>query len=150
MLATPGGQGLGAQRARYALVPHAGDWQADGMVLREAQAFEAPLRALATEQRAGTLPARWSFVTMTPDAVAISAIKRAEAGEGLIVRLYNPGDQPQETALTFGPPLADVREVRLDEEPLEDAERGEIAVNGREARLTVSAGQIRTLRCSFR
>ena len=94
MLATPGGQGLGMQTARYAILPHAGDWQNEGSVLREAQAFEAPLRALPMEQRDGDLPASWSFVHVMPDAVAISAIKRAESGEGLIVRLYNPGDQP--------------------------------------------------------
>ena len=126
MLATPGGQGLGMQTAHYAILPHAGDWQSEGAVLREAQAFEAPLRALPAEQRDGDLPASWSFVHVTPDAVAISAIKRAESGDGLIVRLYNPGEQPQETALTFGAPLADVREVRLDEEPLDDDGQGEI------------------------
>jgi alpha-mannosidase len=148
MLATPGGQGLGMQTARYAILPHAGDWQAYGAVLREAQALEAPLRALPAEQRDGDLPASWSFVHVTPDAVAISAIKRAESGDGLIVRLYNPGDQPQETALTFGAPLADVREVRLDEEPLDDDGQGGIEFSGNEARLTLRAGQIRTLRCT--
>jgi alpha-mannosidase len=150
MLATPGGQGLGVQTARYAILPHAGDWQTEGAVLREAQAFEAPLRALPTEQHDGELPASWSFVHVTPDAVAISAIKRSESGEGLIVRLYNPGDQPQETVGAFGAPLADVREVRLDEEPLNDDRRGAVKFSGNVARLTVQSGQIRTLRCSFR
>jgi alpha-mannosidase len=150
MLATPGGQGLGVQTARYAIVPHAGDWQTEGAILREAQAFEAPLRALPTEQRDGDLPVSWSFVQVAPDAVAISAIKRAESGEGLIVRLCNPGDQPQETVLTFGAPLTDAREVRLDEEPLDDNVRGGVAFSGTEARLTMRAGQIRTLRCTMR
>ncbi|HEY7021396.1 MAG TPA: glycoside hydrolase family 38 C-terminal domain-containing protein, partial [Ktedonobacterales bacterium] len=148
MLATPGGQGLGVQTARYAILPHAGDWQTEGAVLREAQPFEAPLRALPMEQRDGELPASWSFVRATPDVIAISAIKRAESGDGLIVRLYNPGDQPQETALSLGAPLVDVREVRMDEEPLDDEGRGEIELSGNEARLIVGAGQIRTLRCN--
>jgi alpha-mannosidase len=148
MIATPGGQGLGAQTVRYAILPHAGDWQTDGAVLREAQAFDAPLRALPTEQHDGDLPASWSFVQVTPDAVAISAIKRAESGEGLIVRLYNPGDQPQEAALAFGVPLAGVSKVRLDEEPLDDDGRGEIEFSGNGARLSVGAGQIGTLRCN--
>ena len=34
MLATPGGQGLGMQTAHYAILPHAGDWQSEGAVLR--------------------------------------------------------------------------------------------------------------------
>jgi alpha-mannosidase len=150
MLATPGGQGLGEQTARYALLPHAGDWQTDGMTLREAQAFEAPLRALATEQRAGAHPASWSFVRVTPDAVAISALKRADSGEGLIVRLYNPAGAAQETTLAFGLPLTDLREVRLDEEPLAGEARDGIQLRGHEVRLTLGGGQVRTLRCSFR
>jgi mannosylglycerate hydrolase len=150
MLATPGGQGLGEQTARYALLPHAGDWQTDAIVLREAQAVEAPLRALATEQRAGAHPASWSFVRVTPDAVAISALKRAESGEGLIVRLYNPAGAAQETTLTFGLPLTDLRAVRLDEEPLDGEARDGIELGGHEVRLTMDGGQIRTLRCSFR
>jgi hypothetical protein len=158
MLATPGGQGLGEHTVRYTLLPHAGDWQTEGVVLREAQAFEAPLCALPTEQHDGELPASWSFVHVAPDAVAISAIKRAESGEGLIVRLYNPGDQAQDTMLACGAPLMSVSEVRLDEEPLGDDAlddalddgHGEVTLSGNEARLTVEGGQIRTLRCSFR
>jgi alpha-mannosidase len=149
MLATPGGQGLGEHTVRYAILPHAGDWQTEGAVLREAQAFEAPLRALPTEQHDGGLPATWSFVHVVPDAIAISAIKRAESGEGLIVRLYNPSDQPQETALTFGAPLVGVSEVRLDEEPLDSNAHGEVTLSGNEIRLTVEGGAIRTLRCAF-
>jgi alpha-mannosidase len=102
------------------------------------------------EQHAGERPTTWSFVHVTSDAVAISAIKRAEAGEGLIVRLYNPGDQAHETTLTFGAALVDMSEVRLDEELLGDEARGSIKFSGNEARLTVQGGQIRTLRCLFR
>jgi alpha-mannosidase len=149
MLATPGGQGLGEHTVRYAILPHAGDWQTEGTVLREAQAFEAPLRALPTEQHNGELPATWSFVQVMPDAVAISAIKRAESSDGLIVRLHNPGDQAQETALTFGAHLVGVSEVRLDEERLDGDARGEVTLSANGIRLTVEGGQIRTLRCSF-
>jgi alpha-mannosidase len=150
MLATPGGQGLGEHTVRYAILPHAGDWQTEGAVLREAQAFESPLRALPVDQHAGAHPANWSFVRVTPDDVAISAVKRAESGEGVIVRLYNPGSRPQETTLTFGAPLVDALEVRLDEEPLGEEARGEVEFSGHEARLTVEGGQIRTLRCEIR
>jgi hypothetical protein len=66
------------------------------------------------------------------------------------VRLYNPGDQSQATTLSFGAPLVDAREVRLDEEPLGDVAQSDIAITGNEARLTVGAGQIRTLQCALR
>ncbi|HEV2459700.1 MAG TPA: glycoside hydrolase family 38 C-terminal domain-containing protein, partial [Ktedonobacterales bacterium] len=50
-LHTPEGQGIGTHMFDYALVPHAGTWQTeDGFVLQEAQAFEAPLRAVVATQ----------------------------------------------------------------------------------------------------
>jgi alpha-mannosidase len=43
------------------------------------------------------------FVTLTGEAVQITALKQAEAGDGLIVRLFNPTAQPQATTVSFAP-----------------------------------------------
>ena len=67
VLPTPGAQGIGRHEFEYALVPHAGTWHAeDALVMREAQAFEAPLRACVAEAHDGVLPWTWSFVTVAP------------------------------------------------------------------------------------
>ena len=88
---TPKAQCLGAHVFEYALVPHAGTWSAeDAAPLREAQAFEAPLRAQVTDQHPGRLPAAWSFLTLSPRTLVVSAIKRSEREDALIVRIYNP------------------------------------------------------------
>ena len=58
--------------------------------MREAQAFEAPLRAQVTDQHPGRLPAAWSFLTLSPRTLVVSAIKRSEREDALIVRIYNP------------------------------------------------------------
>ncbi len=90
---TPEAQCLGQHEFDYALIPHAGTWQADeAHVLREAQAFNIPLytRAVVTEQHDGSLPAHTTFVKVEPRSLVVSAVKRGNDGRGLLVRVYNP------------------------------------------------------------
>jgi hypothetical protein len=88
---TPEAQCLGVHTFDYALVPHAGNWEAeDGLVLKQAQAFQTPLatRACVVNQHLGI--SLTSLVNVTPASLLVSAIKQADKGEGLVVRLYNP------------------------------------------------------------
>jgi hypothetical protein len=88
---TPEAQCLGHHEFDYALVPHSGDWEAEeALVLREAHAFNTPIRALVTEQHEGQLPSQSTMIEVEPPALVVSAIKQSEAGNGVIVRIYNP------------------------------------------------------------
>ena len=54
---TPEAQCLGHHEFDYALVPHSGDWEAEeALVLREAQAFNTPIRALVTNSTRANSP----------------------------------------------------------------------------------------------
>ncbi|MHC4579794.1 MAG: alpha-mannosidase, partial [Planctomycetota bacterium] len=81
---------MGAHEFTYSLMLHAGNWRAAG-VDREAHALNAPLRALPLAPgRAGTLPRRWAPFEIGGEGsagVVVSAVKRAEADDRLIVRL---------------------------------------------------------------
>lgn len=79
----------GEQRFRYGLYFHAGDWRA-GAVAREAACFRTPLRIAQTTHHAGQLPPRQSFFTVDSPDLVFSGLKRAEYGEGFVLRLYNP------------------------------------------------------------
>jgi mannosylglycerate hydrolase len=92
-LPTPEAQCIGEHTFHYALVPHSGGWQ---VAFDQAHAFNAPLRAVATYTHPGELPAEQSLIELSPDSWAISAIKEAEQGQGLIVRFWNTSDQPVE------------------------------------------------------
>ena len=101
MLETPEGQCPGHHEFDYALVMHSGDWEAgDALVLREAQAFNTPVRAIATSQHTGELPSVTGMVEVDPRGVVVSAIKRS--GAGVIVRLYNPLPHAVEAGLRPG------------------------------------------------
>jgi alpha-mannosidase len=51
----------------------------------------------------------------------LSALKPAETGQGLIVRVLNPTEATLTAELTFGCELETVVPVRLDETPIGDA-----------------------------
>ena len=140
-LFTPGAQCPGRHVFEYALVPHAGGWQS---CFREAHAFNAPLRAVLTGIHQGSLPPASSFITAEPETVVVSAVKMAEAGDGLIVRVYNIGDEPVEAKLRLWRPFRRAVLVNLNEEE-QTRELGE-SVELKELRFTMRGKQIMTVK----
>jgi alpha-mannosidase len=100
---TPEAQCPGRHEFDYALVPHSGDWEAEeALVLREAQAFNTPVRVLVSEQHEGQLPSQAPLVEVEPRTLVVSAIKQSETGQGVIVRVYNPLSRAVEASLRPG------------------------------------------------
>ncbi len=135
-LPTPEAQCLGAQAFEYALVPHAGDWRA---IYREAYTFRAPIylrrgnehegytptpadieawgtAGLKPLDLSGDLPGELSFLSVQPETLALSAAKRSEAGDRLIVRFYNPTDEDVTAQVRTFLPVLNAWEVNLNEE----------------------------------
>jgi len=90
---TPGGQCHGWHTAEYSIIPHGGPLEESGAHI-EARKFNAPLEAVQTGAHGGRLPARASLLSVTPERLVLSAVKKRERGDGLIVRAYNPFDTP--------------------------------------------------------
>jgi len=136
---TPEAQCLGNQEFDYALVPHSGDWEAgEALVLREAQAFNTPVRATVLsavstlpggqvaraeeqrgEQATPELPSRAMLIEVEPRELVVSAIKRSNSGDGLVVRVYNPLAHAVEAALRPGVAATRAFVANLQEEPQE-------------------------------
>lgn len=104
---------------------------ADELGLRAVPAGDTPLLAPDTP-----------LVSVAPDDIVLSALKPAEDGDGLILRLLNPAPEPVDARITFGLPLAEVTSVRLDEEP----DGGALDRNGRTVALTLGPHALRSLR----
>ena len=97
-LPTPEAQCIGEYTFEYALIPVGGDWTG---AMDQAQAFGAPLRAVASGTHDGALPACASFVTVEPASLIVTALKEAEDGSGLIVRFWNAGQTACEATVQF-------------------------------------------------
>ncbi len=138
-LATPGAQCLGTHTFHVAIVPHAEkpDYPA---IHREAHAFVTPMRGVqrlevdvtpgACPDRA--LPASLSLVQADDDRVVLTAVKRSEDGEWLVVRLLNQSDVSVSTSVRFPFALADVQSARLDESmerQLQSPEHGRVVLS---------------------
>jgi hypothetical protein len=136
----PGSQCLFPQEFRYGLVPHAGDWQAAGLVA-EAWDYLVPMQcAQAGRSAKGTLPRAHSFVELRPASLQLSALKRSEDGGELVVRLWNPTGRPVQGELRLWKAPASARLLTLAEEPA-----GELAVRGTAVPLTAGPKKIVTV-----
>lgn len=80
----------GRHELTYALMPHAGDLAAGGVVAA-AHALNSPLRVVPIRPPAGAgkeAPASFSSVTVDDPGAVVTAVKRADVGNGVVVRLY--------------------------------------------------------------
>ena len=169
-LPTPDAQCLGRHTFELAVQSHAGDWHT---IYRDATVFAAPLYirrgdetegylpgevwtettfdppfsafALKPRELAGDLPGELSFLSLSPDALVLSAVKRSEDGEALIVRCYNPTAEAFTAALDTCWPVERADLVSLDEEPLAETPTVE---TGR-IRFAIGPKQVRTIAVRF-
>jgi alpha-mannosidase len=135
------------------LLPHTGAWEQAG-VWKQAMAFNNPPRAYTTsmEKNRPSLPpstrsANYSFFSVTGRNVVLSSVKKAEIGQALVMRLYNPSNQKTvaDIHLPFIP--ASIRLCGLDESPesARGTESTPINISDGEVHLTLSPKKIVTL-----
>jgi alpha-mannosidase len=163
----PEGQCQGEHTFEYAIYPHAGDWQAvyraaytwhTPAVLRRGDEHEgyipgevwpehspaddpsAPVR-IKQPDLSGNLPPELSLLSLEPAALVLSAVKRSERGDALIVRFYNPTADTVEANLSLFRPIRAAQLVDLNEEP-----QGDLAVDAQgRVNLPVQGKQVCTL-----
>jgi alpha-mannosidase len=112
---TPDAQCLGENTFDLAYTVTEGDWK-QGRVWQQAHQFNVPLRAVqapADESR----PARHSYATVEPAELVVTAIKRAEDSQSVIVRFFNITDEPVAEGRVTLAGAARARLVNLNEEP---------------------------------
>ncbi len=106
---------MGTQTFRYSIVPHAGDWRSPA-VRAAARVLNEPLRAVSVDAHGGRGRATPSPFTITGGTVELGALKRAEDGNGWIVRLVETSGRPTTAELRFGAPVT-AQETDMIERP---------------------------------
>ncbi|MFC4427280.1 alpha-mannosidase [Deinococcus navajonensis] len=136
--ATPEAQMLGPVSAEYSLFPHAGTWaQADAW--QAAHDFNAPLHtSVQTSQivplrnrhrePSASLPPTGQFVKVS-GRVLVTAVKRAEDREALIVRFANQTPVPQAVTVSLAAGITGAQRVNLRERPQGDLDLRDGAVD---------------------
>jgi alpha-mannosidase len=77
--------------------------------------------AYAQEYSSNQRPATWAFLHTSFDEIMVTCLKPAENGDGLVLRLFNPTDQPARERFTLPDGFARAVQTNLLEEPLEDS-----------------------------
>jgi len=91
-------QDQGIQMFRMLLVPHRGTWQDSGIV-RAAEEFMAAAAVIYQGIHPGSRPQADSFLAVNAPNVVISAIKKAENGDDLILRCYETAGTPASASI---------------------------------------------------
>lgn len=138
LIPTPGAQMRGRHLFHYSLIPHEGGWET---AFLQAHRFAVPPQAVFVAEGKGQLPPAGSLLSVRPELFVLSALKEAEDGQGLIVRLYNIADRVVEGEVRLEEAWQVVERVNLNEEPLGLAE-----VRDGSVRLSLRPNEIATLR----
>jgi mannosylglycerate hydrolase len=139
-LRTPGAQMHGRYEFAYSIIPHAGDWAAAAAHVAAVQHLR-PMRARWNRRGLGHIDYSGSLLEVESAGFAVSAIKRAEDGDGIIVRLYNTLDDEAGTTVNLPTTGGTVSKVNLNEEHIADLHRDEDGVG-----VTARRNEIVTLR----
>jgi mannosylglycerate hydrolase len=127
-IATPEAQIQRTLTCSLALFPHRRRWD-QAEVWRQALAFKDPPRAYMAGQdplraapAGAKAPLSRSLLSVEGRNAVLSALKKAEDGQALILRLYNPAEVSSEAVIHLPFVPAGVHQTGLDEQPLADGQ----------------------------
>lgn len=122
---TPEAQCQGEHTFEFCITNTKGDWK-EGKVWKQGHEFNVSLKAVQTNALAEdsrTLPAKYSFVSISQDSLILTALKRAEEDPNtLILRFFNTLDEPLEQATIRVVGAREASQVNINEEPLQALE----------------------------
>ncbi len=132
---------LGQHQFSYVFYPHAGDWRKADAV-QAGLSLNTPFIPVVETVHTGTLPEQ--FVALDNPQVVLAGWKRAEDGDGWIVRLYESKGSAAKTKLTFPQPPRSAVKTDLLERP-----QSNLSVRGNQIDLPLGPFEIQTLRVRF-
>ena len=113
-LPTPEAQCLGEHTFLYALIPHQDNWD-DARISQRTKQFKTKILIRQLKNQSGNLPSSFSFLQLEGEYLEISAIKKNEFEDKLVIRVYNPTDRETIGKIKLGFDIHKVYLGRLDE-----------------------------------
>ena len=127
----------------YSLYPHAGGWR-DAQTVRRGYELNYKLIAVQSQKHEGTLPAEHSFIGIEADNVVLTAIKKSEGDDSLVLRFYEWAGSEVDVKLHLPAGAKSASETDLMEKPMAD-----IAVHNAAVTVHTKPYEIKTLRVRF-
>ena len=134
----------GHQHFSYALYPHAGDWR-QAMTVRHGYEYNYALQAMQVAAHAGMLPLEHSFAAVQPENVVLTAMKKAEDSDGLILHAYEWAGKSGNITFTVPKGATSAVVTNLLEQP----QGSPLTVSGDQVTVPIHAFEIVTIRVDY-
>ena len=127
----------------YSLYPHGGSWQ-QAQTIRRGYELNYKLIPFATENHAGGLASEHSFLQVKPDNVIVTAMKKSEDDDSLIIRFYEWAGKATDVKLQLPPGAQQASDADLMERS-----SGRAALENETATVHAGPFAIKTVRVNF-
>lgn len=127
----------------YSLYPHGGGWK-DALTIRRGYELNYKLLAIPVEKHQGALAAEHSFLQVPSENVIVSAMKKAEDDNSLVVRFYEWAGKAGDVTLALPPGAQSAVETNLMEKPAQD-----LAVQNGAVKVPTKPYEIKTVKVQF-
>jgi alpha-mannosidase len=127
----------------YSLYPHGGGWK-DALTIRQGYELNYNLIPLPSGSHEGKLPAEYSFLEAKSVNVMMTAVKKAEDDNALILRFYEWAGKQGDVAMQLPPGAISASETDLMERPA-----GNLSISNGEVKVLTKPYEIKTVKVQF-
>jgi alpha-mannosidase len=133
----------GPHEFTYSLYPHDKDWK-EALTVRRGYELNYKLISLPVEKHQGSLAGEHSFLQAQPDNIILTALKKAEDEDTLVLRFYEWAGKDGEVSLQLPPGAQSAAETDLMEKPI-----GPLSVHNDGVTLHTKRYEIKTIKVQF-
>jgi alpha-mannosidase len=127
----------------YSLYPHAGSWK-DAQTIRRGYELNYKLISRPLEKHQGSLAPEHSFLQAQPDNIIVTALKKAEDENALVIRFYEWAGRDGDVTLQLPPGARSAVETDLMEKPM-----GGVSLRDGRVTLHTKPYEIKTIKVQF-
>ena len=127
----------------YSLYPHGGGWK-DALTIRRGYELNYKLLPLPFGKHQGSLAPEHSFMQVQPDNVIVTALKRAEDENSLVLRFYEWAGKEGKVTIQLPPGAQSAEETDLMEKRM-----GSLSVHSGAVSVHTEAYEIKTIKVQF-
>ncbi len=134
----------GHQNFSYELYPHGGTWQ-QALTERQGYQYNYNLKAMQVEAHTGSQPAEHSYLSVEPENVVLTAVKKAEDNDGLIFHVVEWAGKESNVTFTVPPGATAATETNL----METSTGAPLALSANKVTIPIHPYEILSIRVDY-
>jgi alpha-mannosidase len=135
---------MGRHRFSFSLYLHSGDWK-QALTIRRGYEYNYSLTAMQVQGHTGNLPAEHSFLSVEPESLVLTSMKKAEDSNALILRVFEWAGKEGTAEFSVPKGASSATITNLMEKP----QGPEITVTSGPIRIPIHPFEILTLRVDY-